>query len=426
MSPSDERRATTAAASLGVLATTAVILPAFLTGAVAVQIREDLVLGESAIGLAIGAFFVGSSLGSTGLGRLAERLGPVLAIRLGLGVTAIADVAIAGLVDGTATLATFLVVAGLANALVQPAINLLVVRVVAPARLGFVMALKQSGMPAAALLGGLAVPSIALTVGWRAAYVGAGVLAMVPMLQLQTIRSILSPPGVTSDPGSDEQGPPDRVGDERGGGDRPGRTRPRPDQRLVVLVVMAAVGVLGGGAANIVVGYLVSGAVDAGIDAGAAGLVLTVGSALGIASRLVHGWLADRGRIEPLGRVVGLLAAGLAGAALLAVHQPIAYLVATPIVFAGGWAWPGLFNLVVVQANRSAPAAATGITQTGVYVGSVLGPIIAGALIETSGYRAAWLLTAAALGAAALATLAVRAQIGPSSGSGVERPLARG
>ncbi len=52
-------------------------------------------------------------------------------------------------------------------------------------------------------------------------------------------------------------------------------------------------------------------------------------------------------------------AAGLAGAALLAVHQPIAYLVATPIVFAGGWAWPGLFNLVVVQANRSAPAAAT-------------------------------------------------------------------
>jgi len=402
------------------LATTAVILPAFLTGAVAVQIREDLGLGESAIGLAIGAFFVGSATGSTGLGRLAERLGPILAIRLGLGVTAITGIAVAGLAAGTASLAALLVVAGLANALVQPAINLLVVRAVAPARLGFVMALKQSGMPAAALLGGLAVPAIALTIGWRAAYLGAAILAVVPMLQLRTIRrqvesggdAAASASGATADPD-------DRL-------DRAGRPSPRPDQTMIVLLVMAAVGVLGGGAANIVVGYLVSGAVDAGIEAGPAGLVLTVGSALGIGSRLVHGWLADRGRLEPLGRVVGLLAAGLVGAGLLAVHQPVAYLVATPIVFAGGWAWPGLFNLVVVQANRAAPAAATGITQTGVYVGSVLGPIIAGALIETSGYRAAWLLTAASLGAAALATLAVRAQIGPSSPSGVERPLARG
>lgn len=417
MSQADGRRASAAAASLGVLATTAVILPAFLTGAVAVQIREDLGLGESAIGLAIGAFFVGSAAGSTGLGRLAERLGPIIAIRLGLGVTAIADVAVAGIVGGTATLAAVLVVAGLANALVQPAINLLVVRAVPPARLGFVMALKQSGMPAAALLGGLAVPAIALTVGWRAAYLGAAILATMPMLQLQTIRSPFEPE-------QDEAGPDRRVAGDPGDGI--GRASPRPDQGMVVLLVMAAVGVLGGGAANIVVGYLVSGAVDAGIEPGPAGLVLTAGSALGIGSRLVHGWLADRGRLEPLGRVVGLLVAGLVGASLLAIHQPVAYVVATPIVFAGGWAWPGLFNLVVVQANRSAPAAATGVTQTGVYLGSVLGPIIAGALIETSGYRAAWLLTAGSLGAAALATLLVRAQIGRSPRSGVERPLAHG
>ncbi len=417
MNRTDEQRATSAAASLGVLATTAVILPAFLTGAVAVQIREDLGLGESAIGLAIGAFFVGSATGSTGLGRLAERLGSIAAIRLGLAVTALTDVAVASVVGGTASLAAVLVVAGLANALVQPAINLLVVRAVAPARLGFVMALKQSGMPAAALLGGLAVPAIALTVGWRAAYLGAAFLALVPMVQLRAIR----PP---VEPERDGQGPTGRRAGDRAG--RVNRPSPRPDQGMVLLLVMAAVGVLGGGAANIVVGYLVSGAVDAGIEPGPAGLVLTVGSALGIGSRLVHGWLADRGRLEPLGRVVGLLAAGLIGASLLAIHQPMAYVVATPIVFAGGWAWPGLFNLVVVQANRSAPAAATGITQTGVYIGSVLGPIIAGALIETSGYRAAWLLTAASLGGAALATVLVRTQIGRSTRSGVERPLTHG
>lgn len=396
------------------MATAAVILPAFLTGAVAVQIREDLDLGESAIGIAIGAFFVGSAAGSTALGRLAERLGPIVAVRLGLAVTAAADAAVAAVVDGTTALATLLVVAGLANALVQPAINLLVVRTVPPSRLGLVMALKQSGMPAAALLGGLAVPVIALTIGWRAAYLGAAILALAPMLQLRT----MSTPG---DPGR-KASVVTTTGVDRG----TGRVRPRPDQGMAVLSVMAAVGVLGGGAANIVVGYLVSGAVDAGIGPGRAGLILTGGSALGIGSRLLHGWLADRGRLEPLGRVVGLLAGGLVGAAVLALHRPLAYVLATPIVFAGGWAWPGLFNLVVVQSNRSAPAAATGVTQTGVYVGSVLGPIVAGALIEAAGYRAAWLLTAAALGAAALSTLAVRAQIGRSGRPGVEQPLTPG
>ena len=400
--PDGPDRSWSAAATFGVLGTTAVILPAFLTGAVAVQIREDLGLTESAIGIAIGAFFVGSAAGSTSLGRAAERLGPATALRLGLAVTVLADLAIAVLVEGIRSLAVALIVAGLANALVQPAINLLVVRSVAASRLGLVMALKQSGMPAAALFGGLAVPAIALTIGWRAAYLGGAGLAVASTLLLGRVTT---DPVVTIGPGP---GPTVRSA---------GPSSPRPDQDRAVLAVMAGVGVLGGGAANIVVGYLVSGAVDAGIPPGPAGLVLTGGSALGIGSRLLHGWLADRGGIDPLSRVVVLLGAGLVGAVVLASHQPLAYVLATPVVFAGGWAWPGLFNLVVVRANRSAPAAATGVTQTGVYVGSVIGPIIAGSLVEASGYRAAWLLTAVSLGGASLATLAVRAQL-----AGVERP----
>jgi predicted MFS family arabinose efflux permease len=191
----------------------------------------------------------------------------------------------------------------------------------------------------------------------------------------------------------------------------------RPDQPRSVLILMAVVGVLGGGAANIVVGYLVSGAVASGIAPGPAGLILTVGSALGVASRLTHGWLADEGRIRALPRVMLLLALGAGGALVLAVDEPTAYVVAAPVVFAAGWAWPGLFNLVVVETNRSAPAAATGLTQTGVYLGSILGPIVAGALISWSGYRAAWLLTAAALALAAVATTVVRTAL-----ARVERP----
>ena len=394
---------------LGVVGTTAVILPAFLTGAVAVQVRADLGLDESAIGLAIGAFFAGSALGSTWLGRLAERLGPVRALAIALVAVIVADLGVVAVVDDGTGLAGFLALAGLGNALGQPAINLLVVRTVDGHRLGLVMALKQSGMPTAALLGGLAVPAIALTVGWRATF---GIAAGLALITLLLLRS--------SDPAS--AGAAGRMpADPTDGGATISGGAARPDQGPLALSLMALVGVLGGGAANIVVGYLVSGAVDADIAPGPAGLLLTVGSALGVGSRLAHGWLVDRGRVDALPRVMVLLAIGLAGALGLAAHQPAAYLLATPLVFAGGWAWPGLFNLVVVQANRSAPAAATGVTQTGVYVGSVIGPIGAGALIERAGYPAAWLMAAVALGGAAAATLAVRASMAEVEPSAVPR-----
>ncbi|MEL6982619.1 MAG: MFS transporter, partial [Actinomycetota bacterium] len=203
--------------------------------------------------------------------------------------------------------------------------------------------------------------------------------------------------------------------------------RLEPLTRMVVMLLAGMVGALAlTSQQSIAVANLVSGAVAAGVEPGPAGLILMAGSALGIGSRLLHGWLADQGRLEPLTRMVVMLLAGMVGALALSSQQSIAYALATPVVFAGGWAWPGLFNLVVVRANRSAPAAATGVTQTGVYVGAVAGPIIAGALIERSGYRPAWFLTAAALGLAALATLVVRALMADGTESEVERPLAPG
>ncbi len=404
------------AAVLGVLGTLAVILPAFLTGAMAVQIREDLAMSDFELGLGIGSFFVGSASGSMVLGRLAERLGPRTAIRLGLTTTIASNVVIAAAANGPRSLIAILAVAGLANALTQPAINLLLVRVIDPGRLGTVMALKQSGMPGAALVGGLAVPVVALTVGWRAGYLLAALTALAAMALSATIEELPAEPDLD---------------DRHESADRPtGSSRPKPDLGGPMLLLMAAVGVLGGGSANILVGYLVSGAVDAGIAPGPAGLLLTFGAALGICSRLIHGWLADRNRFDVLRRVIVLFVIGGVGMFGLTLHSPTAYLVATPLAFAAGWAWPGLFNLVVVNANRSAPAAATGITQTGVYVGSLISPILAGVLIERSGYWSAWLLAAGSLmGSAALAAIVragladgpagrARRQVEPSGSTG--------
>ncbi len=372
------------AVAVTVVGTTASVLPAFLTGAVAVQLGADLGIGNAGIGLAIGAFYASASLASALLGRAAERIGPATAMRSGLVITIIAQVAVATAVSDAVALSAVLLVGGCANALTQPAANLLLAGRLPARRLGLAFALKQSGMPLASLLGGVAVPALALTIGWQAAYAAGAVLAVAVLLV------------VPRDPGVRAAA---------------GRVRPRPDLPPWVLRRYALAGLLGAPAAAGLGTVLVSAAEDAGLSESAAGLLLTGGALLGIVSRLAHGQLADRGRLVPLPRATGLLALGAAGLAVLAVDTTWGYLVGVVPAFACGWAWPGLFNLSVVQRNPSAPAAATGVTQTGVYVGAGAGPAVGGLVADALGYPWLWLMCAAALAGAALVARSLQAGV---------------
>ena len=67
---------------------------------------------------------------------------------------------------------------GLANAASHPATNLSLAGEVPAGRQGLSFGVKQSAIPAATLLAGLAVPSIALTFGWRWAFAGGAALAL--------------------------------------------------------------------------------------------------------------------------------------------------------------------------------------------------------------------------------------------------------
>lgn len=364
-----------------VLGTTASVFPAFLTAAVAVQLAAEIGLDEAQLGRAIGLSFGSAALWSAVLGRVAERVGAVTAMRLGLGLTAATGIAIVGLVDDPTTLTAALVVAGACNALTQPAANLLL-STLPTARLGTAFAVKQAGMPGATMLGGLTVPAVALTVGWRGAYLVGVVLVALALLTLpgDRLRMPTRPPGADT----------------------------RPDLPLRLLVVYAAVGCLGAASAGAMVTFLVTGAERSGVPPGPAALLLTAGSLLGIASRLVHGRLADRGRLTPLRRTGVLLALGTIGLLLFALDQPTGYVLGVPAAFGAGWAWPGLFNLSVVRWNPSAPASATGVTQTGVYIGAGGGPLVGGVLVDRLGYASFWLISAATLAAAAAVAYLLR------------------
>src|SRR5215210_6113790 len=67
---------------LAVAVATAGILPPFLTGGLAVQIRAELGFGAGALGLLVAVFFAASALFSVVSGRVVERIGSSRGMRL--------------------------------------------------------------------------------------------------------------------------------------------------------------------------------------------------------------------------------------------------------------------------------------------------------------------------------------------------------
>lgn len=349
------------------MATIAANLPAFLTGGLAVQMQADLDFGATALGVAVGAFFVAGAVSSAAAGKIVERFGAARSLRWAAAMSGIVQLAVAGLVRSFAALVVLLLIGGLANSWAQPASNVFLVRVVPPNRLGVALGLQKSAIPAAALLGGLAVPAIALTVGWRWAFVAGALLSFTATLAIPT-----------DGPGADT------VHAERRGTAKPDV----PTLRLLVLAVGVGFGAAASGALS---AFLVLSSVDAGLSEASAGIMLVVGSIAGIGVRLLVGASADRYPGRALAFIAGMFAVAAIAFLLLATRSTWLYLLATPLAFATAYAWPGLFHLALVRSNPSAPGAATGLAMTGTFTGAVSGPVIFGAVAGGISYPAAWL-----------------------------------
>jgi predicted MFS family arabinose efflux permease len=305
-----------------------------------------------------------------------ERVGPLTTLRAATLVTAAALLAIAAFARSLPALFALLAVAGMANGAAQPAINLYMAEHVGTARQGLAFGVKQSAIPAAITLSGLALPLLALPLGWRATTAICGALVLCVAAVTTRRRAVASAARAAA------AAPPLRL------------TRP-----LFLLAIGAALAAFGPAALST---GLVATAVHAGISEGDAGLVLAIGSAASLAMRVALGERADRRAAYDFRLVAFLLAAGSAGYALIATDSQAPILAGALLAFTLGWGWPGLYNLAMVQRYRSAPAAATGVTQTGIYVGAATGPLAFGLLVAGFGYTYAW---------AAIATVALLAAL---------------
>jgi MFS family permease len=379
--PPEEKQLDYRPVLLAVAVATAGVLPAFLTGGLAVQIRAEMGFGSAALGLAVALFFVSASTASVPMGRLVERIGSHRGMRLAVFCSAASLLCVALLAGAWAGLVVCLVFGGLANAVAHPATHLFLAREVPASRQGYSFGIKQAAIPSATLLAGLAVPGIALTFGWRWAFAGGALLALVVALLV----------------------PKERIGGVKRVAEA--RSSDAPIGPLVLL----AVGIgLGSAAATPLGAFVVESSVATGLGVGEAGLLLALGSAASIVVRVLFGRLADGmggGRLLLVG---GMLGAGVAGFVMLATGSPALVVPGVLLAFAAGWGWPGLFNFAVVRSNPGAPAAATGITQTGASGGAAVGPLLFGVVVEAAGYGTAWLLSGALALAALVAILAGR------------------
>jgi len=351
------------------------VLPIFLTGAMAVQLKQDIGLSLDSLGIVYASYFTFAALFSAPLSRVSEHVGADWALRLGTTVYLVAFLGIAVFATSPVTLSAFIALSGVATALTRTATSVLIARNVGRGRQGLAFGLKHSSIPIASLLAGLSVPTIALTVGWPWAYVAAAMLTGLVLVVIP--RSPDRPSSRQSVVGN--------------------------DMSFGALVFAAASFGLGSSAAASLGAYTVSTAVASGMSEGSAGLLVAIGSVVGLISRLAVGTWSDRRRGSQLDLVSWMLAAGGVGFLLLGAADEWVMLLAVPISFATGWAWLGSYNLAMVRLNPSAPGAAVGLTQTGAFVGAIVGPIGLGFLAEEFSFSAAWLAAAtASLAAAAM------------------------
>jgi MFS family permease len=354
-------------------------LPLFMVGGLAVQIKDEFGFTEAILGAAVTIGFVAGALSAPIGGRLADRVGPRRSIYLGSSIS-VASLAGLGLfTDGWGIMVAFLCLAGVGVAIIDPGLAILVDRAIPVGRQGLAFGVKEASIPASTLAAGIAVPAIALTVGWRWSFA----IGLLPWLVVITLL-----PSLDIRPR-----PSPKVDDDQTAG--------TPPRRWALLLVTAAGG-LGTAAATGVGIFLTDSAVSMGLSPAGAGLLLATGSVAGVIARVGTGVVADRSGGPQFRLIAVMLAVGATTMAIGGAGSIGLLILGTIGTFAGGWAWTGLYFLSLVKIYPERPGTVVGIATAGLGMGNAAGPLLFGVMASQFSIRAAWLGAAVAAGLAAV------------------------
>ena len=344
--------------------TVAATLPVFLVGALAVQLTRDLQFGTTALGLAVGIAQATRSATALLLSRFVDQLGASRSLRIAVSAAAASGIGVATMAQSWSSFVAWLMLGAAAHALIQPAANRYMVSRVNPERLGTAFGIKQSAPPASTMLAGLSVPLIAVTVGWRWAYVMAAGIALIMVMAVGR----RPPPGMRA--------PKTAIAKQK--------LRDRP-----TIVVLAFGFAFSFAASSVIITFYVHSYAAAGGSSGLGGVLFAAASLGVIALRIVAGIACDRFDMAPLRLCAILLGIGSMGYLSIAIGSPVTMALGLFVALMGSWGFPGVFWFALMRAYPKTPGRITGAMAPGV-LGGVIGPSVFGFIVDQTGYAAAW------------------------------------
>lgn len=342
-------------------------------------IMAEFALGAAAIGWLVTGYLVLTAVLQPLAGRAGDRIGHRRLLLAGAGLLAVASLA-AGLATALVPLVAARLLQGVAGALVVPCSLALVRRRLPAAGRGRAVGRLLAGMVVGGILGVAGGGALVDGGGWRAAFVGLGVLAAAAAV----LAAVVVP------------------GEWRVAGPVPART-PAPTPAHAHRWRRLAAPVAGIALTNLAL-YVALLALPlhlAALGRPAATSGALLGGLLGTAAlgALAESRLSRRaGRAGALG--AACLAAGVALGLMPAVPGPAWLLAALAVSGAGlGMASSGLLTLGLDAARTGAAGTASGVLSTARYAGSIAGSALLPAVLAVGGHTGAMLLA----GAAALA-----------------------
>lgn len=338
----------------------------FVVGSLAVLMRADLNIARAEFGAAVAIFWASSALTAIPLGRLAQRFSPRIVLPL---TTTILAVSLGGLalVDNWVQIALLMAFGGAGAAGTQLSIARVLTTAVPWRHQGLAFGIKQAAVPLGTLVAGFAVALASTYIGWRwtAGALGLILAALVPAIWQWTRKTIKRTP----------------------------REERRKLTSLSGLILLGTIGACGGFSGTSMATFLVDYLVEREVDPWAAGLALSLGSALTILVRVGLGHFADSGAISPRSLMALLMVAGGIFLASFGMPLPLGLLLAIIVVgYAMAWAWPGLLLYTVATRHPQDMAAASGVVQGSVWVGATLGPLVSGFVFSHWGFPIGWAL----------------------------------
>lgn len=361
--------------SLTVLAVT----PAFLLGAMTLEVRRDIAVGPSDVGTAVGIMFTVSAISARLLGAIVQRIGHRWAMVVSGGLSAITLV-LCGFATGLPWLAWTFALGGLANGTAHPAVNETIAKTMPLHRQGLAFGIKQSSIPAATLCCAIAVPAVAPELSWRVAFWIFAALAVALAAASLTLRPMQD--DSRNDPG---QHPSEQ-------------SQAFDAQSLTTgqMILVTAVAGAGMAAATSLGVFLIPTGVHVGLDAALAASIGALCSVICIAMRIGLGWSLDRYAVRNEYLITSaFLIVGSSGYVFLTLDSELSFIIGAAVGYGIGWGWTGLMQASVVKDNKSRVASATGALMVGTSFGAAFGPFAFGRVAESYSYGHAWLMSAA-------------------------------